>query len=250
VRTAGAFKKFATAVFKIAVGLALAVVLLALLAWGVVNFRQYSQDAANAPLVKVKTWPEQTGISGSKFSLQTVWRNGRIYYRLVVSGYPPSFQRARDSGNGAVFIISFLDKDGFQLFQRQVNISEMTEAVDTLGKPGGLSWKGDETTDSDLYRRAAALEVSWAGFPSADAMPAQVPTSLPPDHKGSAPAWRNVARWRSLRQGMSQEEVKQRLGAPGKIDNMGFSVMWWYGYPMGGSVTFDSNGAVTSWSEP
>ena len=62
--------------------------------------------------------------------------------------------------------------------------------------------------------------------------------------------WRNVTLWRQLARGMSQDRVREILGEPGKIDQFITSAWWYWGYPSGGQVRFDSSGRVEGWDEP
>lgn len=49
---------------------------------------------------------------------------------------------------------------------------------------------------------------------------------------------------------MSKGEVERILGTPEKVTDLGFQIMWYYGYPLGGEVRFDRDGKLESWSEP
>jgi len=152
------------------------------------------------------------------------------------------------------FIITFLDKDGFRLFEHTTPVTEMAAAVGADGQPTGLSWKGDEFKDVGLYRRATSWELSWSGFPPASAIePTTSPATLIPLRKPVSPAsprWQDVSLWRGLSHGISRDDVKRILGEPGKVSDLGFQVTWYYGYPSGGEVTFGKDGMVQSWSEP
>jgi hypothetical protein len=237
----GALKRFTVTVLKIGCGIVFATLIVSFAVWGVLTVRENSEEAANAPLATLKNWPETAAISNAMCRLRTVWRTGTVYYQFEVEGYPP-------------VVINFLDKDGFKLFQHGLPLSEMAQVIGPDGQPSGLLWKGDESMNADLYRRAASWEISWSGFSPAPALEPATPSarSIPPPKPASpvAPKWRNVSLWRGLRHGMSRDEVKKILGEPGKIDDLGFQVTWNYGYPFGGSVTFGRDGTVESWSEP
>jgi len=56
------------------------------------------------------------------------------------------------------------------------------------------------------------------------------------------------AAWRQLRKGMTEAEVRKLLGEPKHIGNYGAFINW--DIQGGGSVTFSSDGQVTSWFEP
>lgn len=58
--------------------------------------------------------------------------------------------------------------------------------------------------------------------------------------------WTNKAAWRSLKSGMSYEEVRTVLGEPDRIN--GGTLAFWY-YPNRGTVAFQGD-KLTSWQEP
>jgi len=58
--------------------------------------------------------------------------------------------------------------------------------------------------------------------------------------------WRSLANWRSLKNGMSYDEVRAILGEPFRIK--GGDIAFWY-YENRGDVTFYEH-RVKSWSEP
>lgn len=259
----GAFKRFTVAVLKLACGIVLATLILGLAVWGVLTFRARSEEAANAPLATLKTWPVVNALTNTKFHLRTVWRNGNIYYQFDVIGYPPVLRQTREHEGQGTFAINFLDKDGFRLFERRLALAEMTGEIGADGQPTGLSWKGDESMNVDLYRRTTRWDLSWSGLSSVSALEPVTPSShsaplrkplsqaprpfvLPP----ARPRWRNVALWRGLSHGTSQDDVKRILGEPEKIADLGGTVIWYYGYPSGGQVTFGQDGRLESWSEP
>lgn len=106
----------------------------------------------------------------------------------------------------------------------------------------------------DLYRKAAIWELSWSGFSPATAPEPSAPPAVPiPPRKPISPPtprWKDVSVWRGLSHGISKDDVKRILGEPGKVSDLGFQVTWYYGYPLGGEVTFGKDGRLESWSEP
>jgi hypothetical protein len=232
----------------------LATLILGLAVWGVLTVREKSEEAANAPLATLKTWPRVAALSNTMCRLQTVWRTGNIYYQFEVQGYPPVLRQTREHENQAAFSINFLDKDGFRLFQHGLPLSAMAQVIGADGQASGLLWKGDESMNVDLYRRAASWEISWSGFSPASAPEPAAPSahSIPPPKPVSParPRWRDVSLWRGLNHGISQDDVKRILGEPEKVSDLGFQITWYYGYPLGGEVTFGKDGRLASWSEP
>jgi len=60
------------------------------------------------------------------------------------------------------------------------------------------------------------------------------------------PKWRDVSLWRGLSHGISKDDVKRILGEPGKVADLGGMIIWYYGYPSGGQVTFGQDGRLES----
>jgi len=70
------------------------------------------------------------------------------------------------------------------------------------------------------------------------------------DHKAeSSEGWWNKKTWRKLKEGMSQEEVKEILGEPVQIIK-GDRVIWYYPNFYRGKLIFNENGYLTVWIEP
>lgn len=62
----------------------------------------------------------------------------------------------------------------------------------------------------------------------------------------TADGWKSLTNWRSLKNGMSYDEVRAILGEPAHIS--GGEVAFWF-YPNRGNVTFQSH-QLYSWTEP
>jgi outer membrane protein assembly factor BamE (lipoprotein component of BamABCDE complex) len=61
--------------------------------------------------------------------------------------------------------------------------------------------------------------------------------------------WQNKKNWRSLKNGMTEEQVHAILGDPVKrID--GIRTLWYYPNIFSSYVSFDENGRLTMWNEP
>jgi hypothetical protein len=66
----------------------------------------------------------------------------------------------------------------------------------------------------------------------------------------ASPQWRDLRNWRQLRLGMSMDQVRALLGEPERVDAIGYT-FWYWDYPLGPQVTFDSRtGKVNGWREP
>ncbi|KPL26785.1 MAG: hypothetical protein AMS23_00025 [Bacteroides sp. SM1_62] len=61
--------------------------------------------------------------------------------------------------------------------------------------------------------------------------------------------WQNKKNWRSLKPGMTEEQVRAVLGEPIKRIN-GIKTLWYYPNIFSSYVSFDENGRLTMWNEP
>lgn len=99
---------------------------------------------------------------------------------------------------------------------------------------------------AELERRVTDLEralgkLSSPGVPSGQ-----------DDRVEEVPPWRLRETWRTqLKWGMTRDQVRAIMGEPDKIEaySLGGDV-WHYGYPGGGTISFDKNGVLRMWSEP
>ena len=69
------------------------------------------------------------------------------------------------------------------------------------------------------------------------------------NHPSGEMAWQNKKNWRSLKAGMSEDQVKSILGEPVKVIK-GVKILWYYPNIYGGNVSFDEKGRLTGWNEP
>jgi hypothetical protein len=91
----------------------------------------------------------------------------------------------------------------------------------------------------DLEERVRQLEALFRAEPG---------QSLP---GAASTKWRDLQNWRQLRMGMTMNQVRAALGEPGRVDANILETTWYWDYPRGPSVGFDSSsGRVKSWSEP
>lgn len=73
-----------------------------------------------------------------------------------------------------------------------------------------------------------------------------VTTSTRQKPAASTESWKSLANWRSLKSGMSPDDVRAILGEPSRVE--GGIVTYWT-YPSRGEVTFVRD-QVTRWAEP
>ena len=76
----------------------------------------------------------------------------------------------------------------------------------------------------------------------AEPAPPDSPTvDVPP-----AAAWRDRARWREMRVGMTEDEVRALFGEPEAQQTVGGQILWDWGNPVSARVYF-SKGRVSGW---
>jgi hypothetical protein len=252
-------RSFFVGVTRIALIIVIAIVALSAAGWGVYEFSQARERSRNAPLATLRKWPAVRieALGAIELNLSTIWRDGRLFYQFSVGGYPAELASVRDADSrsaNAAWTLSFLDENGFKVFEHQVPLNAMAKVIDSSGNGTGLNSNGDTYVSAEDYRRATAWEVTWNFSAPRRTAPASRPVpevgASPSPRPPSTPQWRNVSLWRGLSRGMSKGQVREILGEPGKVVESGIISIWYYGYPLGGEVTFDSSGNVNSWREP
>lgn len=247
-------KAFIFGTLKIALGLFLASLAIGLVIWGWSSFSDYQKSTKEAPLAQPKIWPDQSvsALENVKLSLKTMWKNGDLYYQFSTDNLPKAISVARNNRDAnRSFNIAFLDRNGFKLFEHQIPLRDMSTVVGVDGKASRLEINNKTPLSADDYRNAASWDIGW-NFPTSTPPPAQAQAApvVKPPQEPRRPRWQNLALWRQLDRAMSKDQVQQLLGQPTKINNLGSLVYWYYGYPSGGHVIFDSSSKLYGWTEP
>jgi hypothetical protein len=127
-----------------------------------------------------------------------------------------------------ILFVFFIAVPG-QARAQQAKVEELKRRVEKL-----------EQLVGQLQRRVADLESQIQG---------RQERKQPVVAKGN---WREIGSWRSLRRGMTMEQVTEILGEPEKVDAGSLFIYWyWGGYPSGGSVHFNTDtNRVAGWDEP
>lgn len=156
-------KLFFAAALKITVAIVLAIIVLSLFGWGIYSFTQHRENVNNAPLEKPRTWAliSIPSLDNSSFKLSTMWREGQLSYQFEMTGFPKSLETSIQHGNPS-FTLSFLDKNGFKLYDHKIIGSDIIRIVDDKGKYAGISSKGYMYLNADTYRKAQTWEITWA----------------------------------------------------------------------------------------
>ena len=105
---------------------------------------------------------------------------------------------------------------------------------------------------SILEKKVASLEEKIAELiQESSRLSGEVSPELSPDiaSKGD---WRASENWRThLKFGMTEDQVRELMGKPDKIEKMMLiGRVWYYGGVGGSSVNFGTNARVKSWLEP
>jgi len=96
-------------------------------------------------LGEVRDWGTAQYDAKYTLKLKTAWRNGRMYYQIVINPAPPA--------NVFNFRIGLNDADGFQVGSASLNMPDSTPTPD-----GGVAYSGFALVDEDVYRSIA----SWS----------------------------------------------------------------------------------------
>ena len=158
-------------------------------------------------------WTDDLKVIGFAAKAKTKVVNGEMYVQLSFDGYPnylknPSFlQKNRDSE----FIISFIDNDKFDLFERRIKVSQFSTRVNDNGKPIGLLYQFTAPIDTAIYAKFHTLAVAWT-FDAAISDAAQNAARAPKgDNLTSSEATDHCA------PGISRSERLRRLALHGPL---------------------------------
>ena len=144
-----ALRIFLLGAAKIAVAIFFAIAALALVGWGVNSFSTYREAAKNASLETPKIWNSINigALNNSRIFLSTIWSDGKMSYQFEMKGYPKSLAARFETPRPYTikelgFTLTFLDKNGFKLFEEELPLSKTSRVVGNDGKPVGLAAKG------------------------------------------------------------------------------------------------------------
>jgi hypothetical protein len=153
--------------------------------------------------------------------------------------------------------LRFLDEDGFTAFEQRVLASELSIVAGGTDDPIVRRWEGTAFRSPHTYSGPASWTIGWKGVAAASPSEAvsKAPTSKPtparkPATSVSRPGWREQVRWRELRMGMTDLDVRRLLGPPTKVQ-AGYITYWIYGGSsiLSPHVSFKDE-RVTGWEEP
>jgi hypothetical protein len=115
-------------------------------------------------LAKVIEWPKVSipQINVESFSIRTKFVNGIMLYSIIISSeVGERIKVSRDSYNGKLFSIKFLDKDGFEIFNFDLRSNDCVDILSNEGLNSGYSADGSIGLNGGLYSQFASIEVEW-----------------------------------------------------------------------------------------
>jgi len=118
-----------------------------------------------ATLAVPKTWDKLTlhSLEKAEVTLVTKWQDGFISYQFELKGNPAAFTQANECKCSSTprFNLTFLDKNGFKIFDQEIMFSDAKQLVDASGTPTGLSAKGGTYKPAGAYGKATTWDVVW-----------------------------------------------------------------------------------------
>lgn len=111
----------------------------------------------------VLTWPTQKIASGKmSVSVKTTWKEGTLYYNLVVTPPLDKFNQLREQYFATKLIgLSFQDENGFEMLNIPVEIQHLTQISDDDGQVGGYTYQGKETCSYEIYTALKEMNSYW-----------------------------------------------------------------------------------------
>jgi hypothetical protein len=110
-----------------------------------------------------KTWPEETlpVAGGLKINLKTRWKDNYLYFIFSVSPYKNLREAYRANLSSQGFTLRFYDAEGFQIFEIEVKLSDMSRIVDEKGEPIYLEINSRVPCNVETYFAMEAWTCSW-----------------------------------------------------------------------------------------
>lgn len=96
-------------------------------------------------------------------SARTKLVDNQFLIKIETDAYPQYLKDPVLSSKNAdqVIVLNFVDKDGFKVFSKSVEVKELSTTLDPAGQPVGLSFEDDEYMDVRTYSSFARLEAQW-----------------------------------------------------------------------------------------
>ena len=143
----------ATSIFLALLGI---VLVIAIFSWG----KDYYDQKQATPFEEVKEWKfDLKDALGLSVVARTKLISGNVLAKIDIDGYPQYLSDPRNATGSFNFI--FLDKDGFKVYSKEVQLHEFTSVVGNQGAKSGLAGQFEEFLGLDNYKKISRMEVQW-----------------------------------------------------------------------------------------
>lgn len=151
------------------------------------------------------------------FHAKTKLVNKTMYLSLTTDSYPSylDYSSYPFSNQDGYFTVSFVDKDGFELFKYPIQIKTFTTIVNSEGKKSGLDTQVESELSLEKYKRFEHLQITWSSLiTTVPPAPIKKEIELKPKNSGNdsvdhcAPS-------------ISKSERLRRLALKGKVREVG-----------------------------
>jgi hypothetical protein len=200
-------------VLKISASILLALLTFALLIAGYSKYESYIDKKDAAKYEDIKIWSQDiSDYLKMDFSAKTKLVDGRIYASLDFKGYPNYLtdERLAYKNQNAYITFNMVDKDGFKLLSKSMQIKDMGTVVDKDGAKIGMNHQFDEYFGVEKYKNISQVKIEWTLdtlIPIKKIVQQEVPKEKSLDH--CAP-------------GISKNERIRRLSTNGTVRQTGY----------------------------
>lgn len=124
---------------------------------------EISEKKQNEKYAVVKNWEDDLKRLHLKVIAKTKWVNGDLLLMIAIDGYPDFLRDStlRQQNIDKGFWFRFLDKDGFNIKNIFIPLSEFTVKVNRDGTRIGLKAQTSQPIDISSYKEFSAFNVSW-----------------------------------------------------------------------------------------
>lgn len=157
-------KEFSKSTLKISIAICIGGLGIVGVIWVVHVIREDAQKREAVQYETMKEWPSDVKKHlQMDVSARTKLVDGRLMVAVTAEGFPeylshPSLGLKNYDG---ALILSFLDRDGFKIYEKKLTISEFTTTVDAQGKKIGLSHQFTDHMVVSQYSAFSRLRVGW-----------------------------------------------------------------------------------------
>lgn len=130
---------------------------------GVIGYNYWEKSSAKE-YESIRLWKTDVQ-SNLQFSLmaRTKLVDNQFFIKVETDAYPQYLKDPSLSAKNAdqAIILNFLDKDGFKVFSKSIEVKTLSTTLDPTGQPVGLSFEDDEYMNVSTYASFARMEIQW-----------------------------------------------------------------------------------------